>query len=93
MRLHTPGELRRFVTLHADVEAVAQRCGADTFDLVLVDLEGAWTRWVFPSQEAAEWVAGDLGVPLHHGWDDERLTLRMNRGDPWNTPSGRRRAL
>ena len=39
------------------VEAVLQRCGADTFDLVLIDLDGNWTRGVFPSQEAAQAVA------------------------------------
>ena len=87
-----PGELRIFATLRPDVEAVVQRCGAGTFDLVLIDLDGNWTREVFASQEEAEAVAGELGVPLHHGWDDDRLTRRMGMNDPWNEPGGRRRA-
>lgn len=92
VRPRSPAELRRFASLRPDVLAVVQRCGRDTFDLVLIDADGEWTRWVFPSQEQAEAVALDLGVPLHHGWDDERLARRMARSDPWNGP-GRRRAL
>jgi hypothetical protein len=93
MRIPVPGELREFATLQPDVEGVIQRCGLDTYDLLLIDLDGNWTRWVFPSEEAAESVAWDLGVPLHHGWDDDRLTRRMGKNDPWNEPGGRRRGL
>ncbi len=92
-RPRTPTELRRFALFHRDVEAVLQRCGKDTFDLLLVDLDGNWTRWVFPSPEAAESVAGDLQIPLHHGWDDDRMAKRMNKRDHWNEPGGQRRAL
>jgi hypothetical protein len=93
-RVRTPSELRRFVQLRPDVEAVLQRCGADTFDLVLIDLEGNWTRWVFTSGEVAEAVAADLEIPLHSGWDeDERMSRRLNRRDHWNEPGGQRRAL
>jgi hypothetical protein len=88
-----PQELRRFVQLRSDVEGILQRSGRDTYDLIVVDLDGAWTRWVFTSQEYAEAVAADLGVLLHHGWDDERLTRRFSKNDPWNTPLGVRRAL
>ena len=86
------GELKRFVALRTDVEAVLQRCGLRTYDLVLVDPEGNWTRWVFTSEEAATTAADDLGVPLHRGWD-ERMARRMNRRDHWNEPSGQKRAL
>jgi hypothetical protein len=79
--------------LRQDVEAVLQRCGLDTFDLVFIDVDGNWTRAVFPSEEEAEAAAGQLGVPLHHGWDDERMTRRMNRRDHWNEQGGQRRAL
>jgi hypothetical protein len=93
-RVRTPSELRRFVQLRPDVEAVLQRCGADTFDLVLIDLDGNWTRWVFPSQEVAEAVAADLEIRLHHGWEeDDRMSRRLNRRDNWNEPGGQRRAL
>lgn len=92
-RTRTPPELRRFVKLHSDVEAILQRCGMDTYDLILVDLDGAWTRWVFVSEENAEAAAEDLAVPLHHGWDDDRMAKRFNKNDPWNTPLGKRRGL
>jgi hypothetical protein len=74
------------------VEAVLQRCGLDTYDLVLIDVDGNWTRGVFPSEEIAGAVAGDLGVPLNHGWND-RMAKRMNRRDHWNVPRGQRRGL
>ena len=91
-RVRTPLELRRFVTEHGDVEAVLQRCGRDTFELVLVDAGGRWTPWVFTSEELAVAAAEDLEVPLHRGWDD-RMSKRMGRDDPWNRPGGVRRAL
>jgi hypothetical protein len=89
----TPVELRRFVQLNADVEAILQRCGLDTYDLIVVDSRGVWTRWVFPSEAMARAAAEDLDVPLHESWDDERLALRFNRNDSWNTGTGKRRAL
>ena len=92
MKARTPSELRRFAQLRQGVEAVLQRLGKDTYDLLLIDVEGNWTRWVFPSEELSEWVAKDLGVPLHRGWDD-RMSKRMNRRDHWNEPGGQRRAL
>ena len=90
--MRVPAELRRFVQLRRDVEAVLQRCGLDTFDLLLIDVSGDWTRWVFSSQETAEGVVEDLGIPMHRGWN-ERMAKRMNRRDHWNEPGGTRRAL
>jgi hypothetical protein len=87
-----PPDLRRFVTYGRGVEAVLQRCGLGTFDLLLIDVDGNWTRGVFISEEVAEAVAGDLGVPLNQGWND-RMAKRMNRRDHWNDPGGQRRAL
>ncbi|HEV8419716.1 MAG TPA: hypothetical protein VGR13_00015 [Actinomycetota bacterium] len=92
MAVRTPEELRTFVIYRPDVEALIQRCGLDTYDLLLIDLQGNWTRWVFPSEEEAIAVADLLGVPLHRGWDD-RMTRRMNKRDHWNEPGGQRRAL
>ncbi len=91
-RVRTPVELRRFVALHTDTEAVLQRCGRATYDLVVIDAEGNWTRWVFTSEDAARAAATDLEVPLHDGWDD-RMAKRMNRRDHWNAAGGQRRAL
>ncbi|MGH2572815.1 MAG: hypothetical protein ACRDGU_04955 [Actinomycetota bacterium] len=91
-RARVPSDLRKFAMLRQGVEAVLQRCGLDTFDLLLIDVQGNWTRGVFPSKEIAEAVAGDLDVPLHHGWDD-RMARRMSRRDHWNEPGGQRRGL
>ena len=87
-----PRDLRTFVIMRSDVEAVLQRCGIDTFDLILIDSGGNWTRGVFPSEEAAEDAARFLEVPLHREWD-ERMVKRMNKRDHWNEPGGQRRAL
>jgi len=92
MRARTPSELRRFVLGRPSVEAVLQRCGIETYDLLLIDMDGNWTRWVFTSDDAARAVADDLDVRLHEGWDD-RMARRMNRRDHWNQPGGQRRAL
>jgi hypothetical protein len=91
-RLKTPSELRRFVMLRADVESVVQRIGDSTYDLVLVDVDGNWTRWVFVSEDHAKRVAADLGIPVHDGWDG-RISQRINRRDHWNEPGGQHRAL
>ncbi len=79
--------------LHGDVEAVIQRCGLNTWDCVLIDVDGNWTRAVFPSAEVAEDACRDLEVPVHRGWDDPRMARRMGRRDHWNDPGGQRRAL
>ena len=92
MAARAPTELRNFTLLRPDVEAVLQRCGLDTYDLLLIDLNGNWTRWVFTSQEEAAAVGRDLGIPVHEGWDD-RMAKRMNKRDHWNQPGGQRRAL
>ena len=78
--------------LRSDVEAVLQRCGRETFELILIDLDGDWTGWVFHSEQEARNVAEDVGVRLHVGWDD-RMVRRMNKRDHWNQPGGQRRAL
>jgi hypothetical protein len=92
MPIRIPRELRSFAQLRPDVEAVLQRCGIGTYDLLLIDSRGVWTRWVFTSEEDAVGTAQALDVPLHTGWND-RMVRRMQRADPWNTPEGRRRAL
>jgi hypothetical protein len=65
-------------------EAVVIRIGLRDAQLVLVDPEGGWRRWVFPSVEAAEDVARSLGVPVHVGEYPEATRVRMNsrRRDP-----------
>src|SRR5438477_12776797 len=94
MTLGAPSELRRCAALHPDVEAVLERCGRETFDVVLIDSSGAWTRWVLASAEEAEALVQQLGVPVHHGREEApRMARRLNRDDPWSDPRGTRRAV
>ncbi len=88
-----PGHLGRFVRLHREVEAVLQHGGLRTWDLLLIDVEGNWTREVLASEEEAEAVCRDLGIRMNRGWDDPRMARRMNARDHWNRPGGQRRAL
>lgn len=85
-------EVRRFAEAHRPVDAVVQRIGHDTWDLILIDGDGAWDRWVFESQETASDVAQQAGAHLHDGWTDT-LSQRVSRRDEWGTPGGTRRAL
>lgn len=87
-----PSALREFVKLHPEVEAVLQRVGLRTWDLILVDLTGLWVREELGSEEAAEAVCRELGIRMHRGWDEQRLLRRMTR-DHWSSPEGQRRAL
>ena len=87
-----PHDLVEFVKLRDDVEAVLQRIGRETFDLVLIDPDGNWTRAVFPSEEAAREAGEYLEVIVHDGWG-ERMSQRMNRRDHWGEPGGQRRAV
>ena len=93
MRTKVPADLRRFAIVQPEVEAVIQRIGRDTWDLILIDVGGNWDRGVFESKEQAEAVAKALDVPAHDGWDDDRLARRMNKRDHWNQPRGQKRAL
>ena len=88
-----PPDVRRFAQEGRDIAGVIQRIGVDTFDLLLIDAEGNWTRMVTTSKEAAESAAMELGIEPHDGWDDDELAKRMNKRDHWNTPGGQRRAL
>ncbi|MFM7718370.1 MAG: hypothetical protein ACKO8G_02600 [Actinomycetota bacterium] len=92
MTARAPNGLRDFAKLHPGAEAVLQRAGRGTWDLVLIAVDGTWVRDVFPTPEAATAACEDLGVRLQRGWDDPRLARRMNRRDHWSTPDGQRRA-
>jgi hypothetical protein len=93
MRTKIPADLRQFAMVQPEVEAVVQRIGRDTWDLLLIDVDGNWDRGVFESEEQAKAVAEKLGVPVHDGWDDDRMAKRMNKRDNWNQPGGQKRAL
>ena len=93
MTFRPPERLRRFVSLRPEVEAVLQHVGRETWDLLLVDVDGNWIREVYPSPAHAEEACRLLGIRLNRGWDDPRLARRMNRRDHWGRPGGQRRAL
>lgn len=59
-------------------EAVVVRIGAHDSQLVLVDRDGAWDRWVYHSHDEALDVARSLGVPVHDGEYPEEMRVRMN---------------
>ena len=74
-----PEDVRRFAGDHSDgVDAVIQRIGLDTWDLLLIAGTGEWTRWVTTSKETAEAAAGALGATVHDGWDARRVALQPN---------------
>ena len=61
-----PKDLRRFLDGRADVEAVVQRVGHQTYDVVFVDGAGEWTHWVVEStDDRATWVQLELTVSPH----------------------------
>ncbi len=91
--MDAPADFREFAILHRDVEAVLQRVGLNTWDCLLVDPDGNWTRAVFPSKETAEAACRELELPVHDGWEEPRMARRMNRRDHWGEPGGQRRAL
>jgi hypothetical protein len=88
-----PNDFREFARLRQDVEAVIQRIGHNTWDCVLLDVDGNWTRAVFFTEEQAQDACRELEVRWHEGWEDARLARRMNRRDHWGQPGGQRRAI
>jgi hypothetical protein len=87
-----PKDLRRFLDGRADVEAVVQRVGHQTYDVVFVDGAGEWTHWVVESTDAAAALAEAANVPLRDDWTDT-LSRRVNDSDPWADPNGQHRGL
>jgi hypothetical protein len=88
-----PEDVRRFTTGRSGVDGVVQRIGEGTWDLLLIDADGDWTRMVTTSKESAEAAAKVLGATVHDGWDSDDLAHRMNRHDDWSPAGGRHRAV
>ena len=60
-------------------EAVVIRIGLHDAQLVLVDEDGWWQRWVYHSVEEAKDVAASLGIAaVHDGEYPEELRVRIN---------------
>lgn len=58
--------------------AVVVHIGLHDAQLVLVDADGRWNRWVYHSTAEAEAAARSLGVPMHVGEFPEDVRVRMN---------------
>ena len=63
-------------------EAVVIRIGMNDAQLVLVDGEGRWDRWVYHSVDEASKVAESLGVPVHVGEYPEGTRVRIGKFQP-----------
>ncbi|MCA1704049.1 MAG: hypothetical protein LC808_12605 [Actinobacteria bacterium] len=63
-------------------EAVVIRIGMNDAQLVLVDSEGRWDRWVYTSTEKAEEAARELGVEVHVGEYPEATRVRIGKYVP-----------
>ena len=61
------------------IEAVVIRIGMNDAQLVLVDADGRWQRWVYHSENEAKAVADELGTPVHVGEYPEELRVRINK--------------
>jgi hypothetical protein len=71
---------RDFIQARGDgTEAVVIRIGLHDAQLVLVDGNGRWQRWVYHSVEEATAVAESLEIPVHVGEYPEELRVRINR--------------
>jgi hypothetical protein len=72
-------EPRQFVARRGEgTEAVVVRIGLNDAQLVLIDGQGAWDRWVYHSVDEAQAQAEALGVPVHVGEFPEATRVRMN---------------
>jgi hypothetical protein len=60
-----------FAGAHPGTEAVTQRIGAHSVQVVLVAPSGEWMRSVVTSPEAAGRLCEQLAVACHEGWPDE----------------------
>jgi hypothetical protein len=59
-------------------EAVVIRIGLNDAQLVLVDRDGGWDRWVYHSVDEAKEVAEKLEITVHEGEYPEEMRVRMN---------------
>lgn len=61
------------------MEAIVIRIGAGDAQLVLVDADGRWDRWVYHSVEECVAIAKELGITeVHEGEYPEKTRVRMN---------------
>jgi hypothetical protein len=81
-KVEAPEEIREpetFVQRAGEgTDAMVIRIGLRDAQLVLVDRDGRWQRWVYPSVELAQQAAEGLGIPVHLGEYPEAVRVRMN---------------
>lgn len=75
-RARTPGDFLE--TAGEGTEAVVVRIGLNDAQLVLIDGDGRWDRWVYHSMDEATGEAEKLGVEVHVGEYPEEVRVRMN---------------
>jgi hypothetical protein len=73
------GEPSRWASERQGVDAVVVRIGLNGAQLVLVDGEGEWERWVYGSVNEASTVASSLEIDVSTGEYPEAVRIRMNR--------------
>jgi hypothetical protein len=88
-----PHALRDLAEADPEIEALIQRSGDATWDLIAVGSSGDWQRGVFLTREAAADAAGELGFKLVESWEDGEIAKRVNSLDAWSSPIGKRRAV
>ena len=59
-------------------EAIVIRIGLNDAQLVLVDGNGFWDRWVYHSVDEAKEIADGLGIDVHVGEYPEKTRVRIN---------------
>jgi hypothetical protein len=74
-RIRTPQD---YAARREGCDAIIVRIGLNDTQLVLVDGEGGWDRWVYSSVDEAQGVAESLGIPVHVGEYPEAVRVRMN---------------
>ena len=75
-RLKNPSD---FLARYSEgTEAVLVRIGLHDTQLVLVDGEGRWERWVYHSFDEAKKIAAELGITVHENEYPEKTRVRMN---------------
>ena len=67
-----------FVAARSEVQAVVVRIGLNDAQLVLVDGDGDWDRWVYHSVEEATAAASAVGLEPHVGEYPEDLRVKIN---------------
>ena len=60
-------------------EAIVVRIGKNGAQLVLVDGQGGWQRWVYHDVDEAKSVGESLDVPVHVDEYPEKTRVRMNQ--------------